>query len=270
MNKSSFARFKQRLRREVLNHPVITANPYTRWFRKGSISHEQARAFLVQFSVFSNEFLFAQLRKMVNAETIEELRASKEILANEIGVGYRGCTRDDDELGSLVGTVEGGTFRFGAAHFELLLRMAKSFDLTLADLGKRRFGTPETLHFCDELMRLYGSEDYAVAEAASWSVENWAAAGFWDELVQGWQRFGMRQNMTGLKLTFFRWHARLEQTHAQHTWDELECFCRERDVDEDAFIRNANEMLDGVYVFWKGLDDQRQRLEEPPELPIAS
>ena len=80
----------------------------------------------------------------------------------------------------------------------------------------------------------------------------------------------MRQNLSGLNLAFFSWHARLEQTHAQHTWDELECFCRERDVDEDAFIRNANEMLDGVYVFWKGLDEQRQRLDETSELPIAS
>ena len=270
MDKSSFTRFKHRLGREVLNHPVITANPYTRWFRKGVMSREQARAFLVQFSVFSNEFLFAQLRKMVNAETLEEMRASKEILANEIGVGYRGRTKDDAELGSLVGTIEGGTFHFGAAHFELLLRMAKPLNLTLAQLGKRRFGTPETLHFCDELMRLYGSEDYAVAEAASWSVENWAAAGFWDELVEGWQSFRMMRRIPGLNIGFFNWHARLEQTHAQHTWDELESFCRERDVDKDAFIRNANEMLDGVHVFWKGLDEQRQRLDETPELLIAS
>ena len=270
MERSSFMQFRRRLDREVLNHPVISANPYTRWFRQGLATREQAQAFLVQFSVFSNEFLFAQLRKMVNAETLEEMRASKEILANEIGVGYRGRTRDDAELGSLVGTIEGGTFRFGAAHFELLLRMARPLNLTLAQLGKRRFGTPETLHFCDELMRLYGSEDYAVAEAASWAVENWAAAGFWDELVEGWKIFRTRRNLPGLNLAFFSWHARLEATHAQHTWDELESFCRERDVDEDAFIRNANEMLDGVHVFWKGLDEQRQRIGETPELAIAS
>ena len=141
MNKSSFARFKQRLRREVLNHPVITANPYTRWFRKGNISHEQARAFLVQFSVFSNEFLFAQVTQdgqRRNHRGIASLQGDSR--QRDRWLEYRGRTRDDDELGSLVGTVEGGTFRFGAAHFELLLRMAKSFDLTLADLGKRRFG----------------------------------------------------------------------------------------------------------------------------------
>ena len=270
MKNSSFAQFKHRLGLEVLNHPVITANPYTPWFREGVISLEQARAFLVQFSVFSNEFLFAQLRKMVNADTIEEMRSSKEILANEIGVGYRGRTRDDAELGSLDGTVEGGTFHFGAAHFELLLRMAKPLNLTLAQLGKRRFGTPDTLHFCDELMRLYSNEDYAVAEAASWAVENWAAAGFWDDLVSGWRAFREAQDLPGLNIGFFSWHARLEQTHAQHTWDELETFYRERDVDEDAFVRDANEMLDGVLVFWKGLDEQRRHIGKASTLAIAS
>ncbi len=270
MDNTSFALFKRRLWREVLNHPVIVANPYTRWFRNGEFSREQARAFLVQFSVFSNEFLFAQLRKMVNAETIEEMRASKEILANEIGVGYRGRTRDDAELGSLVGSIDGGTFHFRAAHFELLLRMAKPLNLTLPQLGKRRFATPATLHFCDELLRLYGNENYAVAEAASWAVENWAAAGFWDELVEGWQTFKGRENLPGLNLAFFSWHARLEETHAQHTWDELASFCRDRKVDEDAFVRDANEMLDGVLVFWTGLDEQRRRLGASPELSIAS
>ncbi len=270
MNKSSLRRFKHRLQQEVLNHPVIAANPYTRWFRNGDITREQARAFMVQFSVFSNEFLFAQLRKMVNAESIEEMRASKEILANEIGVGFRGRTRDDARLGSLDGTIEGGTFHFSAAHFELLLRMAKPLNLTLAELGKRRFATPATRRFCDELMRLYGSEDYAVAEAASWAVENWAAAGFWDELVQGFKTFKFRQGLPNLNLAFFTWHAKLEQTHAQHTWDELEAFCGAREVDEDAFILNANEMLDGVYAFWKGLDEQRCRLYETPDLSIAS
>ena len=116
-------RFKARLEAEVLSHPVITANPYTRWFEQGEISPEQARAFLIQFSVFSNEFLVAQLRKMLNAETLDEMRTSKEILANEIGVGFRGnIEHGDPELGNITGSIEGGTFHFRAAHFELLAR----------------------------------------------------------------------------------------------------------------------------------------------------
>src|SRR5688572_33504614 len=102
---SSAPALRVRLEREVLNHPVIRANPYTAWFKEGDFSAAQARAFLVQFSVFSNQFLVAQLQKVLNAESVEEMRASKEILANEIGVGFRG-TGGDAVLGSTLGSVE--------------------------------------------------------------------------------------------------------------------------------------------------------------------
>ena len=251
--------FRERLDREVLQHPVIRANPYTAWFKHGELSSAQARAFLVQFSVFSNQFLVAQLQKVLNAETIDEMRASKEILANEIGVGFRGAG-GDAELGSTQGSVEGGTFRFRAAHFELLARMARQFGLDFADLGKRRFGTGATLHFCDELQRLYAHEDYQVAAAASWAVENWAAAGFWDELVEGWQKYGERSNKESFDIGFFTWHARIEANHAQHTQDELAELLADHHIDEDRFVRNANLMLDAVLVFWRGLDFQRAAL----------
>lgn len=252
-----FLAFRQRVRNEVQAHPIIRSNPYTSWFRRGEFDASEARRFMVQFSVFSNEFLAAQLRKMLNAESLEEMRASKEILANEIGVTFRAASReagDDAELGDLTGSVNGGTFRFRAAHFELLLRMAEPLGLSFADLGKRRFGDDTTLHFCDELLRLYGNEDYTVANAASFAVENWAAAGFWDELVEGWTKF-RRRELPNLNLTFFSWHARLEATHAQHTMDELEefYFTSPTRVDDDAFIGYAREMLDGVAVFWEGL-----------------
>jgi pyrroloquinoline quinone (PQQ) biosynthesis protein C len=253
--------FKQSLERQVLNHPVMTANPYTAWFSRGEFNVAQARAFLIQFSVFSNQFLVAQLQKVLHADTLEEMRASKEILANEIGVGFRSSSRAaDSELGDPEGSIEGGTFRFRAAHFELLVRMASQFGLSFADLGKRRFGTESTLFFCDELIRLYANADYAVSAAASWAVENWAAAGFWDELVSGWRNYAERQGIRRLNMGFFTWHARLEANHAQHTWAELEAICANQDVDESAFIEYANEMLDGVFVFWRGLDQQRRAL----------
>ncbi|MCZ6564527.1 MAG: hypothetical protein O6852_00100, partial [Gammaproteobacteria bacterium] len=44
--------------------------------------------FIVQFSIFSNQLLIAQLLKTINADSIEGMRASKEILANEIGVVF--------------------------------------------------------------------------------------------------------------------------------------------------------------------------------------
>lgn len=250
----AFWQFRQRIEREVLRHKVIVANPYTPWFARGEFSREQARRFVVQFSVFSNEFLVAQLRKMLNADSLEEMRASKEILANEIGVTFRDRKSDagDMELGDLQGSVNGGTFRFRAAHFELLLRMAEHLELGFKDVGKRHFGTESTLFFCDELVRLYGNQHYAVATAASFAVENWAAAGFWEELVAGWEVFKTRE-CPGLPVTFFSWHAQIEANHAQHTMEELEEYFFTNDVDQDAFIRHANEMLDGVYEFWRGL-----------------
>ncbi|MBD3648886.1 MAG: hypothetical protein HUJ31_15875 [Pseudomonadales bacterium] len=252
-----FWRFHDRIGEEVLKHRIITDNPFTPWFEKGEFTPAQARTFVQQFSVFSNEFLVAQLRKMLNADSLEEMRASKEILANEIGVTFKGGTNlsgGENELGDLEGSVNGGIFRFRAAHFELLYRMAEHLGLEFKDLGKRRFGTESTLFFCDELIRLYGSEDYATATAASFAVENWAAAGFWDELVRGWNIFKERE-CPELPLIFFTWHAKIEANHAQHTQAELEEYFFTNEVDQNRFIRDANEMLDGVYEFWRGLTE---------------
>ena len=263
-----FLEFQARIDRELLKHPVITDNPYTAWFETGQQSHEQIMSFVVQFSVFSNQFLVAQLHKMLNADTLEGMRASKEILANEIGVVFKSSGRKeaadagepcDPELVSTEGSVDGGVFRFRAAHFEWLLRMAEKLGLGFEDMGRRAHGTESTLFFCDELIRLYGNEDYMTSQAASYAVENWAAAGFWDQLVTGFVKYNERLEAP-LPLAFFTWHARLESQHAAHTQEELEELYFDRDMDEDAFIETGNEMLDGVAVFWKGLDEQRRRI----------
>ncbi len=267
-----FLEFQQRINRELLQHRVITGNAYTAWFRQGPESREQVRAFTVQFSVFSNQFLVAQLQKMINADTLEGMRASKEILANEIGVLFNGprpalggiqdADREGDpELVSTEGSVEGGSFHFRAAHFEWLMRIAAKLGLSYADVGKRRQGTRATLHYCDELIRLYGSPDYEVSQAASYAVENWAAAGFWDELVEGLGKFNRRTG-ANLPLAFFTWHSRLEAQHARHTQEELEELYCTSDIDEDRFIRVGNEMLDAVAAFWDGLNEQRKRREQ--------
>src|SRR6476661_6625574 len=85
----AFLRFRSRLDSELFNHRVITSNPYTAWFSRGEQNEAQIREFVVQFSVFSNQFLIAQLNKVINADTLEGMRASKEILANELGVTFR-------------------------------------------------------------------------------------------------------------------------------------------------------------------------------------
>ena len=102
------------------------------------------------------------------------------------GAGSSDPDREGDPaLVATEGTVDGGTFRFRAAHFEWLLRFGAALGLRFGDMGKRRHGNLSTTFFCDELFRLYGSCNYNEAMGAAFAVENWAASGFWKELIEG-------------------------------------------------------------------------------------
>ena len=271
--------FMQEVASRFMRHPVITDNTYCKWFAGGDMVSEHLRHFIVQFSVFSNLFLIAQLKKMINAQTLQAMRASKEILANEIGTIFRkpgkngGRGNGQEELSSeekdfsgdpaLVateGTVDGGVFKFQAAHFEWLLRMGKVLGLGFSDMGKRRHGTGPTLFFCDELSRIYGSEDPSTAEGASFAVENWAAAGFWKQLVAGLKATKARE-IPDLPLAFFTWHDKVEDQHASHTQDELEEVFFTDWFDRQKFISGGLEMLEGVAAFWTGLDADRKQAQ---------
>jgi hypothetical protein len=268
-------RFFAQVRKTVFEHPVVTSNTYCDWFERGTATREQVRDLCQQFSVFSNLFIVAQLLKTINAPTLEQARESKEILANELGVIFHGGRTSpikdkpvddeaidrmgDPELVSTEGTVDGGTFKFSAAHFEWLLQFAKPLDLDFDHLGKRKYGTPSTLFFCDELSRLYGSEDADIGEGASFAVEHWAAAGFWKQLIKGLDAYRDRE-CPELRLAFFTWHDRVEDQHAAHTMAELIDAYRRPGFDEEKFLHGAREMLDGVKVFWDGLDVSRRRL----------
>ena len=278
MTRKDFEAFKTRIDREFMHHPVVVANAYTQWFASGEMSLDHLRSFTVQFSVFSNQFLLAALNRVINAETLQAARESKEILMNELGVIYhkpgsddggqgpaRMATGDKDREGdpalvSTAGTVDGGTFRFQAAHFEWLLHFGEPLGLTFDDMGKRRHASPATLRFCDELFRLYGSDDYNEAMGAAFAVENWAAAGFWKELIAGLERIKSR-SVPALPLAFFTWHDKIEEQHREHVWDELrECYEAPK-FREEPFIRTGVRMLDGVKVFWDGLTEARMRTE---------
>ncbi len=241
------------------------------------MSLDQLRRFTIQFSVFSNHFMLAALNRVINADSPEAAREAKEILLNELGVIYanpRGPRRDersaaggrvdtadigdsDPAFVATEGTIEGGTFRFEAAHYEWLLRFAEPLGLGYGDLGRRRHGLASTLHFCDELFRLYGSADYNEAMGAAFAVENWAAAGFWKELVAGLETFKARR-LPSLPLAFFTWHDRIETQHRAHLWDELRRCHGSGQFREGPFVRAGVAMLDAVRVFWDGLDADRQ------------
>jgi pyrroloquinoline quinone (PQQ) biosynthesis protein C len=267
-----FRDFLAQVDRELMHHRVITDNQYTRWFQKGEATEQELKHFVKQFSVFSNQFLVAALLKVLNSGSLQQARASKEILLNELGVIYRkpgqaiGARSElneadkdregDPDLVSTEGTVDGGIFRFRAAHFEWLLAIGEGLGLTFHDMGKRKHGTPSTLHFCDELQRLYGSDDAQIAEGASFAVENWAAAGFWQELEDGLMKLNQRRPKK-LKLAFFTWHNRVEAQHAGHTMEELEEVYFDPDFDRKRFFKGGKEILESVWVFWDGLNQDR-------------
>ncbi|MEK7432371.1 MAG: hypothetical protein AABZ74_04500 [Cyanobacteriota bacterium] len=264
--------FLKRVENEVLSHSIIKENKYTDWFKKGDLTLENVRYFTQQFSVFSNFFMVAQLKKLINAETIEEMRASKEILCNELGTVFKRKTSETSEslqkrednkevegdpaLVNTEGTIDGGIFKFRAAHFEWLLDFAKPLGLGFKDLGKRRHGSESTLFFTDELERIYGSDDFIVGAGSSYAVENWAAAGFWKDLIDGLQKFKEKEKIN-IHLGFFTWHDKVESQHAAHTQDELAEIYFIEGFDEDKFIKSGQEMLEGVAVFWNGLNEKR-------------
>ena len=266
--------FLEQVRETVMSHPVVTNNEYCIWFAKGEANREQVRDLIQQFSVFSNLFIVAQLLKTINAPSVMQARESCEILVNELGVVFNngrtspnGPAKTDDEkdregdpaLVSTEGTVDGGVYRFNARHFEWLLKVGEAVGLGFDDLGKRRFGREETVFFCDELARIYGSEDVDVAEGASFAVEHWAAAGFWKQLIAGLDAYKNRE-CPDLRLAFFTWHDRVEDQHAAHTMDELKEAFQRPGFDQQRFLEGAAEMLNGVKVFWDGLETRRNQL----------
>jgi hypothetical protein len=262
---AGFERFRQRLAGELFSHPVIVENRFCAWFAEGDLSRDDVADFARQFSVFSNQFLIAQTQRVINAASLDEMRAAKEILANELGVVFRtrspqAGTPDSDldpELVGIEGTVDGGTFRFRAAHYEWLLHFAAPLGLSFSDLGRRAVGSPATLRFCDRLIGLYGSDDFSASAGAGFAVENWAAAGFWKQLIAGLEAFNASTGLD-LNLGFFRWHDRIEDQHAAHTFAELhDLYFGPLPFEEDRFLAAGREMLDGVKVFWDGLDADR-------------
>jgi len=249
MVRTDFEAFRKQAMAIVELHPIVTENRYTAEFARGGLTIEKVRHFTVQFSVFSHLFIEAQLRKCINAPDIASYRAGKEILMNELGVVF-----------ARSGSVDGGRFRFTAAHFEWLCAFGKTLGLRFEQLGKRCYATPPTLFFCDELARLYGAEDHSISEGASFAIEHWAGAGFWKQLIAGLSEFKTR-SVPDLPLGFWTWHDQLEERHVAHTDDELAAAFRRAWFDEARFLSGAQQMLDAVQVFWKGLrGDLRQSL----------
>jgi hypothetical protein len=267
----AFRDFLAEVDRALLQHRIIRHNAYTSWFAKGEATDAELKHFIKQFSVFSNLFLKAALLKVINSPSLEQMRSSKEILMNELGVVYRKpgpaagpASRSeeqkdlegDPELVNIEGTVDGSVYRHRAAHYEWMLGVGEPLGLGYNDLGKRRHGSKSTLYFCDELARTYGAEDPWVAEGASFAVENWAAAGFWQDLEDGLLKI-KKARIPNLRLAFFTWHNRVEGQHAGHVMEELEEAYFNPEFDREKFFQGGREILEAVAAFWDGLESDR-------------
>ena len=155
-------------------------------------------------------------------------------------------------------------FHFRAAHFELLVRMARQFGLGFADLGKRRFGTETTLFFCDELQRLYAHERLSgrrrrprgpsrTGRRRAFGTSSSKAGGDTGERPRD-----------GSSISGFSRGTRGSKPITPGTRPKsLRARSRAHDIDQDRFVHHANEMLDAVLVFWRGLDEQRRSLAAP-------
>ena len=269
---AEFERFLQEVDRDLLHHRIIIDNAYSRWFREGDGDRRRAAA-LCPAVLGLLESVPGRGPAPGDQRAHAPAGAGREGNPHERAGRHlppRGARRrsprnlseeakdreGDPELVSTEGTVDGGTFRFRAAHFEWLLAVAEGLGLDFNEIGTRRHGSPSTLHFCDELQRLYGNEDAQVAEGASFAVENWAAAGFWQDLEDGFLKI-KRDRHPDLRIAFFTWHNRVEAQHAGHTMEELEDVYFRNDFDADKFFQGGQEVLDAIAVFWDGLNGDR-------------
>lgn len=252
--------FEAQIERLVHEHPIVVHNAYTKWFSKGDASLDDVRRFTQQFSVFSHQFVVAQLLKVIHSNTLESYRLGKEILMNELGVVFRraGSKRGEPEVGvdpntvGVEGTVDGSTFRHAAAHFEWLVDFAKPLGLPFEQLGRLSVASEATRSFSAVLRRTIGSEDPSLSAGASFAIENWAVAGIWKELIQGLERFKRRSGLP-LNLGFWIFHDKLEDQHAAHTHEELEEDLRAPWFSGQQYEAGAREVLNGVKQFWDGL-----------------
>jgi len=254
--------FKSVVRQELLTHPVITDNPFTAWFARGEADEEQVADLLVQFSVFSNHFLVLQVKRMVNAGSLEGERCARNILMNECGVG----------LDPRTGSVEGRTFATGNAHLNWLREAGAVLGLEPMQLGRWRQGSDATHRFLNGLDKTYGSHDAMTGAGASFAIECWAASGlgggprleagnFWRQLIRGLEKVNLRRNAEGLDiipLGFFKFHAEIEAGHGINVWRELEDTFAQPGFDAKRFLRGGKKALDAIEIFWLGLDEHRR------------
>lgn len=267
--KLSFDDFYHLVETDLLYHPIIINNPYTKWFKQGEINPAQMIDLFRQFSVFSNYFLVIQCESMVFADTEEEERCARAILASELGV----------EMNVHTGDVEGNIFNHTHAHInwlrETALELCKDFYFEPFVLGSWHLGYSSTHKFLKKLRCRYASRNRNRRTAASFAIETWAGFGigkgpdaednnFWRELVVGIEKFNQIHRLPkGLKPIdprFFQWHFDIEAGHALNVMELLKTTYNRPDFNAREWFQGGNGSLDALSLLWYGLNEARLKL----------
>ncbi len=267
-----YKQFRERIVRNIYEHPVIVSNPYTKKIKTEGFNRPQVEDLFIQFSVFSNHFLHIQCKRMVNAPNEDAEREAREILANEIGISF---VRQD--AGGM--SINGGEFRHSWAHINWLRETAAPLNLAPPHipypLGHWNLGSPATHAFLEGLDHSYGSIDGNVGAGASFAIETWAGFGidqgaeaehnnFWKELILGLEVFNERdQRPHGrpeLDLRFFQGHFDIEKLHVESVEREIKDTFGDTRFDPDQWFEGAGKALHSIYIFWEGLEETYQRL----------
>lgn len=265
LRKRSFESFWQEVNKRFFNHPLIVANSFTSPFAKNGGTDEQVKELFRQFSVFSNQFIPIQAKRMANARSIEAERAARVILVSETGVGL------DVEKGE----VENKTFSHKSAHINWLRRDGEVFgEKEPGSYGRWDIALPSTILFLEMLEASYGSRNPNIGAGASFAIETWAAWGigappaagvgdhwreennFWKQLVVGLGAANDRRKGQQLPLIptgFFKYHFELERGHSASVLQELEETYHDESFNEWLWLTGGAHALDAMKIFWDGL-----------------
>lgn len=259
-----FDSFWKIVEKDLLNHPVIVSNPYTKNFKLGP-NTAQLVDLVEQFSVFSNHFLPIQCERMVNANTEAGERGARVILANEIGVA----------LDVKRGDTDGKIFYHNKAHINWLRSVGNMLGLDPRMLGRWELGTQTTHKFLDDLKVSYASRDGNIGAGASFAIETWAAWGigkgseaesnnFWQELIDGIkiynEKYRKPNNLAPVTTSFFKYHFEIESGHGENVMKELEGTFNDLDFNQERWLSGGRQALNAIHIFWLGLEDTRKKL----------
>lgn len=259
----NFGSFWGLLEKEIHCHPVIVNNPYCKWFKQGKANKNQMIDLFNQFAVFSKWFLLVQLMRMLNAPNVDAETHARYILANELGVGI-----------SPDGSSENQPFKTRWAHINWLRETSKSLKIKSHTLGSWDSASTSTKKFIAELEATYGNRDGEIGRGASYAIETWAAWGigqgtnfetnnFWSELISGIRIYNSKHGLTppnAIPLDFFQFHFESEKSHGDNVLEEIEHSFSSPEFDEEKFLNGAHKALDAIYIFWKGLDENRKKI----------